>query len=123
MAFSNEERRLLRRIEAALVTEDPKLEDALGRSRLRRLHRRRAAIGGAGFFVGLVILLVGIFTTRFVTVTGYVLMLTAAVTVINSWWPVSPSGDHRWQEAEVGEGASPVPQTRERGDIGRPSHG
>ena len=50
MALSEEEQRLLDQMEAALTAEDPKLVHALRGTGTRRVHRRRAAIAGVGFF-------------------------------------------------------------------------
>ena len=60
MALSDEEQRLLEQMEAALAAEDPKLVNALRGTGVRRVHRRRAAIAGVGFFAGLALLIAGI---------------------------------------------------------------
>ena len=52
MALSDEEQRLLEQMEAALAAEDPKLVNALRGTSVRRVHRRRAALAGVGFFAG-----------------------------------------------------------------------
>lgn len=93
MALSEEEQRLLDQMEAALAAEDPKLVHALRGTGTRRVHRRRAAIAGVGFFVGLALLVTGMSTTWFVSVLGFVVMVAAAVTAIYSWPHVGSSND------------------------------
>ena len=85
MALSEEEQRLLEQMEAALAAEDPKLVHALRGTGTRRVHRRRAAVAGIGFFAGLALLIVGMSTYIFLSVLGFVIMVAAAVTAIYSW--------------------------------------
>src|SRR5687767_11094889 len=80
-------------MEAALAAEDPKLVNALRGTGMRRVHRRRAAIAGVGFFAGLGLLIAGISTTPFLSVLGFVLMVAAAVTAIYSWQHVGSGPD------------------------------
>lgn len=93
MALSDEEQRLLEQMEAALAAEDPKLVNALRGTGVRRVHRRRAAIAGIGFFAGLALLVVGISTHLIFSVLGFVVMVAAAVTAIYSWQHVGTSAD------------------------------
>lgn len=93
MALSEEEQRLLEQMEAALAAEDPKLVNALRGTGTRRVHRRRAAIAGIGFFVGLALLVAGISTYIFLSVIGFVIMVAAAVTAIYSWQHVGSGAD------------------------------
>ena len=93
MALSNEEQRLLEQMEAALAAEDPKLVNALRGTGTRRVHRRRAALAGVGFFAGLVLLLVGMSTHIVFSVLGFVIMVAAAVIAIYSWQHVGNSAD------------------------------
>ena len=93
MALSDEEQRLLDQMEAALAAEDPKLVNALRGTGVRRVHRRRAAIAGVGFFAGLALLIAGISTNPFLSVLGFVVMVAAAVTAIYSWQHVGTSAD------------------------------
>jgi hypothetical protein len=93
MALSEEEQRLLEQMEAALAAEDPKLVNALRGTGTRRVHRRRAAIAGIGFFVGLALLIAGISTYIFLSVIGFVIMVAAAVTAIYSWQHVGSGAD------------------------------
>jgi hypothetical protein len=93
VALSDEEQRLLDQMEAALAAEDPKLVHAMRGTGIRRLHRRRAALAGVAFFAGLTLLVVGMSTTAFVSVLGFVIMVAAAVTAIYSWRHVGGGND------------------------------
>ncbi len=93
MALSDEEQRLLEQMEAALAAEDPKLVNALRGTGVRRVHRRRAALAGIGFFAGLALLVLGISTNLVFSVLGFVVMVAAAVTAIYSWQHVGTSAD------------------------------
>ncbi len=93
MALSDEEQRLLEQMEAALAADDPKLVNAMRGTGVRRIHRRRAAIAGVGFFAGLALLVAGISVTPFLSVLGFVIMVAAAVTAIYSWQHVGTSAD------------------------------
>ncbi len=93
MALSDEEQRLLEQMEAALAADDPKLVNALRGTGVRRVHRRRAAIAGVGFFAGLALLVAGISINPFLSVLGFVIMVAAAVTAIYSWQHVGTSAD------------------------------
>ncbi len=93
MALSDEEQRLLEQMEAALAAEDPKLVNALRGTSTRRVHRRRAALAGVGFFVGLGLLIAGISINPFLSVLGFVIMVAAAVTAIYSWQHVGGNAD------------------------------
>jgi hypothetical protein len=94
MALSDEEQRLLEQMEAALAAEDPKLVNTLRGTGTRRVHRRRAAIAGVGFFAGLALLVLGISTQLFLSVIGFVIMVIAAVTAIYSWQHVGSGPDN-----------------------------
>jgi len=93
MALSNEEQRLLEQMEAALAAEDPKLVNAMRGTGVRRVHRRRVAIAGIGFFAGLALLVAGISTNLIFSVLGFVVMLAASVVAIYSWQHVGTSAD------------------------------
>lgn len=93
MALSNEEQRLLEQMEAALAAEDPKLVNTFRGPGPRRVHRRRAAIAGVGFFVGLALLVAGISVHPLVSVLGFVVMVAAAVTAIYAWQHVGTGPD------------------------------
>jgi hypothetical protein len=93
VALSDEEQRLLEQMEAALAAEDPKLVNTLRGTGVRRIHRRRAAIAGVGFFAGLALLIAGMSTYLFLSVLGFVIMVGAAVTAIYSWQHVGSGPD------------------------------
>ncbi|MHA6512245.1 DUF3040 domain-containing protein [Tessaracoccus sp. Z1128] len=94
MALSEQERKLLEQLEASLMAEDPKLADALSGSSSIRIHRRRAAVAGLGFIVGVVVLLVGVQVHPAVSVLGFLLMLGGALIGIHSWRRVEDDGGH-----------------------------
>lgn len=108
MALSEEEQRLLAQMEAALAADDPKLANTLRGTNRGRLHRRRAALAGVGFFVGLALLLVGMQSTWIVSVVGFVLMFGAALVAVSSWQAATPSPDRAANpdRAGAGRGAS-----------------
>ena len=85
MALSEHEQRLLEQLEAALAADDPKLAHTLRGSRARSLHRRRAALAGVGFVVGLAALVVGMQFTWVISVLGFVIMLASTVLAISAW--------------------------------------
>ena len=85
MALSAEEQRLLNQMEAALAAEDPKLANALRGTTTRRLHRRRAAIAGVGFLLGVAALIGGMEVSPALSVVGFVIMLAATVIAVTSW--------------------------------------
>ena len=85
MALSDKEQRLLEQLEAALAAEDPKLANTLRGTTSRRLHRRRAALAGLGFVVGIAVLLGGVQFHPVVSVVGFLLMLASALIGISSW--------------------------------------
>ncbi len=85
MALSEEEQRLLDQMEAALEAEDPKLANALRGTTTRRLHRRRAAIAGIGFLIGVACLVGGMEVSPALSIAGFVIMLAASVIAVTSW--------------------------------------
>ena len=98
MALSDEEQRLLEQMEAALAAEDPKLVNTLRGTGVRRIHRRRAAVAGIGFFLGLALLVAGIsldgeILSVVVSALGFVVMVAAAVVAIYSWQHVGTGPD------------------------------
>ncbi|WP_372733310.1 DUF3040 domain-containing protein [Nocardioides sp.] len=79
MPLSEEELRLLEQMERALVEEDPKFASTLRGTTIRRSARRRAALSGVFFTIGVVILMTGaISATTVVGVAGFVVMLASA---------------------------------------------
>lgn len=95
MALSDKEQRLLEQLEAALAAEDPKLASTLRGTTTRTLHRRRAAIAGLGFVLGLTALIGGMQLSIIVSVLGFVVMLVATVIAISSWRVVESESQGR----------------------------
>lgn len=93
MALSEDEQRLLDQMEAALAAEDPKLANTLRGTTTRRLHRRRAALAGVGFFIGIGCLIGGMEVHPAVSVIGFLIMLAATVTAVSSWQHVGLDGE------------------------------
>jgi high-affinity Fe2+/Pb2+ permease len=120
VALSDEEQRLLAQMEAALAAEDPKLVNALRGTGVRRVHRRRAAAAGVGFFLGLALLVVGITINQeivsvLVSVLGFVVMVAAAVVAIYSWQHVGGAGA---DQAQTPDRATSAQGSRAAGDQG-----
>lgn len=113
MALSNEEQRLLEQMEAALAAEDPKLVNAMRGTGTRRVHRRRAALAGVGFFAGLVLLVAGLYlatgTRGYIglSVLGFLVMVAAAVIAVLSWQHVGSAADpgDRLDHARTSQGS------------------
>ena len=95
MALSDKEQRLLEQLEAALAAEDPKLASTLRGTTTRTLHRRRAAIAGLGFVIGLAALIGGMQLSIVVSVIGFVIMLASTVVAISSWRVVETESQGR----------------------------
>lgn len=85
MELSDQERKLLEQLEESLKAEDPTFADTLSGRGQVRIHRRRAAIAGLAFVVGLVGLLAGIQLHPLASIAGFAVMLVGAVVGINSW--------------------------------------
>lgn len=99
MALSDKEQRLLEQLEAALAAEDPKLASTLRGTTTRTLHRRRAAIAGLGFVIGLAALIGGMQLSIVVSVIGFVIMLVSTVVAISSWRVVETESQGRAADA------------------------
>ena len=86
MPLSEHEQRLLEQMERALSAEDPRLASTLRGSAAVRHKQRILALSGAGFLVGVALLVVGIVVPRLATVAvlGFVVMLICAATAVNS---------------------------------------
>ena len=85
MPLSEEELRLLEQMERHLVEEDPKLASTLRGTPFRRAARRRAALFGVAFIVGVVLLMTGAITAQWwIGVVGFVVMLGSATLVVTS---------------------------------------
>ncbi|AQP47429.1 hypothetical protein BW730_07880 [Tessaracoccus aquimaris] len=92
MALSEQERKLLEQLEASLMADDPKLADRLSGSAEVRVHRRRAALAGLSFVLGVAVLIAGVQVHPAVSVVGFLIMLGAALLGINSWQRVGDDG-------------------------------
>ena len=90
MALSKDEQALLDQMEAALAQEDPKLANAMRGTTSRRVHRRRAALAGVAFVVGVACLIAGMNIHWTISVLGFVIMLAATVVAISAWERVAP---------------------------------
>ena len=93
MALSEKEQRLLEQLEAALAAEDPKFANTLRGSHRRTFHRRRAALAGVVFLVGLAALVAGMQFGWFISVLGFVIMFGATVGALSAWQHVDHDGD------------------------------
>ena len=108
MELSEQERKLLEQLEASLKAEDPGFADTLSGRGQVRIHRRRAAIAGLAFVVGLAALLGGIQIHPAVSIAGFAVMLAGAVVGINSWQRVQgePDPAQRHSDRTAGGGGS-----------------
>ena len=104
MALSEDEQRLLEQMEAALEAEDPKLANTLRGTTARRLHRRRAALAGLGFLVGIGMLIGGMEVHWALSVGGFLVMLASTVVAVSAWRHVGYEAD---PGAPRGGGRSP----------------
>ncbi len=93
MALSEDEQRLLEQMEAALEAEDPKLANTLRGTSARRLHRRRAALAGVGFLIGLGMLVGGMEFHWGLSVGGFLIMLVSTVVAVSAWQHVGYDGE------------------------------
>ncbi|MDR1711717.1 MAG: DUF3040 domain-containing protein [Propionibacteriaceae bacterium] len=85
MALSKDEQRLLEEMEAALAAEDPKLASTLRGTTTRKLHRRRAALAGLGFLIGVGCLIGGMMSHFALSIAGFVIMLVSTIVALSSW--------------------------------------
>lgn len=84
MPLSDEERRLLAEMEAALAVDDPKLVSTLS-GKIRTPRKNRMFAGIALFFTGIVILLSGLISqTVPLGIAGFVFALTGLLLVISN---------------------------------------
>jgi hypothetical protein len=84
--LSEEELRLLEQMERALVAEDPKLASTMRGTSLRASARRRALFGAVVFVIGVVVLMTGAVTQKYVVaVLGFVVMLVSAYVALSAW--------------------------------------
>ena len=115
MPLSEHEQRLLEQMERALYAEDPKFASSLRGRDPRSSFRRRAVLSGAGFLVGVVLLMTGLVAKVIpVSVLGFLLMLASAVFAVTSYRAmtaaaqlgvVDPSGNRRQPQTAGGRRA------------------
>ena len=85
MPLSDREKRLLDEMEAALLTEDPRLVSALSASPLSP-SKNRIIKGVALLLLGLVTVLAGVISkTAPIGIVGFLIALTGVITVISSF--------------------------------------
>lgn len=89
MELSDEERRRLAQLEAALAADDPRLASTLGRAPLgqaRQIKGRRAGLAGLGFVLGLVALVAGMSASIWaISLLGFLIMFGATVYALSAW--------------------------------------
>ena len=95
MPLSEHEQRMLEQMERALYAEDPKFASALEGSGLRTYTRRRVYLGGAGFLVGIGLLMGGMIAQQpWISVVGFLVMLACAVLAVTGWRRAAKPGEH-----------------------------
>ncbi len=112
MALSEHELRQLAQLEADLAQEDPELADVMSGVGRRKVHRRRAALSGLGFLVGVAALLGGLQINPIISIVGFVIMLVSAVIAVGSWQFVSE--DPMVSESPEGPSAGFMDRMNER---------
>ncbi|MGI4894696.1 MAG: DUF3040 domain-containing protein [Janthinobacterium lividum] len=102
MPLSEHEQRLLEQMERALSADDPKFASAMRGSRTGRAARRRLIIGIAAVVVGLVLLIIGVSTSRiWLGAGGFVVMLAGTI------WAASPARGANARSTEPAPTMSP----------------
>ena len=85
MPLSDREKRLLQEMEAALLTEDPRLVSALSSKGPVSPSRNRIMVGGGLVILGLITLFGGLISQITpVGILGFVIALSGVITVISS---------------------------------------
>lgn len=85
MALSEEEQLRLQQLEESLAADDPKLAHALRGTTPRSLHGRRATLAGAGFLVGISMLIGGMQVSPWISIAGFVVMLVSVIVGLTAW--------------------------------------
>ena len=78
MPLSEDDQRKLDQIEQALAKDDPRFA---GTVNIDRWRRRRIALVGASFTIGMVVLIVGLVITQAVLVLGVITSIAGALTM------------------------------------------
>ena len=90
MPLSDHEKRMLQEMEAALLTEDPRLFSALS-GEARPPRRKRALIGAALILSGVITLFAGLVAkTTPIGVLGFLIALTGVIAILSSLGTRSP---------------------------------
>lgn len=88
MQLSDEERRRLAQLEAALSADDPRLATTLGNAKLgqtRVIKGRRAGLAGLGFLIGVLALVIGMSNSWIISILGFLLMLGSTIYALSAW--------------------------------------
>jgi len=78
MPLSEDDQRKLDQIEQALTKDDPQFAETVN---IDRWRRRRIALAGAAFTIGMVVLIVGLVITQAVLVLGVIISIAGALTM------------------------------------------
>jgi hypothetical protein len=78
MPLSEDDQRKLDQIEQALTKDDPQFAETVN---IDRWRRRRIALTGASFTIGMVVLIVGLVITQAVLVLGVITSIAGALTM------------------------------------------
>ena len=90
MPLSDHEKRMLQEMEAALLTEDPRLFSTLS-GEARPPRRKRALIGAALILSGVITLFAGLVAkTTPIGVLGFLIALTGVIAILSSLGAGSP---------------------------------
>jgi len=84
MALTEAERKLLAELEATLTAQDPKLASKFAQPH-HQARPAQAIIGVVGVLVGLVCLVVGMSSTFWVSVAGFIIMVASVFLLVSSW--------------------------------------
>ena len=91
MPLSDREKRLLEEMEAALLTEDPRLVSALSSKGPVSPSRNRIIVGGGLVLLGLITLFAGLISQITpIGILGFVIALGGVITAISSFSSISP---------------------------------
>ena len=90
MPLSDREKRLLEEMEAALLTEDPRLVSALSSKAPVSPSRNRVLLGGGLVLLGLITLFGGLISqVTPIGILGFVIALSGVITAISSISPMN----------------------------------
>ena len=93
MPLSDREKRLLEEMEAALLTEDPRLVSALSSKSPVSPSRNRIMLGAGLLLLGLVTLFGGLIAqVTPIGILGFIIALSGVITAISSISSISPKG-------------------------------